>query len=88
MLIFETVNKNQHENSFTTKELKMESIKINGMSCQHCVASVKKALEAVPGLSEIAVDLSGGKATFKNNGANRAEIASAITQIGFEPQDE
>ncbi|MGB3221904.1 MAG: heavy metal-associated domain-containing protein [Desulforhopalus sp.] len=63
----------------------MDRIQIKGMSCQHCVGSVKKALENVPGLSQIAVDLEAGEASFNNENASREEIRSAISKIGFEP---
>lgn len=63
----------------------MDRIQIKGMSCQHCVGSVKKALENVPGLSQISVDLEAGEASFNNENASREEIRSAISKIGFEP---
>lgn len=65
----------------------MDSIKIKGMSCQHCVGSVKKALEELTDLSEVAVDLEGGVATFVNNGVDRDTIREAIDRIGFDPVD-
>jgi copper chaperone len=64
---------------------KMERLKIKGMSCQHCVGSVKKALEDISGLSQVTVDLDAGEATFKNDHVVRDEIKAAITKIGFEP---
>lgn len=63
----------------------METLKIKGMSCQHCVASVKKALEQVAGLSQVNVNLEKGEATFVNSGAERGKIREAISKIGFEP---
>lgn len=63
----------------------MDRIKIKGMSCQHCVGSVKKALENVLGLSQIAVDLEAGEASFANENVSREEIRTAISKIGFEP---
>jgi Cu+-exporting ATPase len=63
----------------------METLKINGMSCNHCTSSVQKTLEAIPGLSEIAVNLEEGKAMFENDGASREDIRTAISKIGFEP---
>jgi copper chaperone len=63
----------------------MESIKIKGMSCQHCVGSVKKALEDISGLSKITVNLNEGEATFENDSVGREEIRAAISKIGFEP---
>ena len=64
----------------------MESLKIKGMSCQHCVGSVKKALEDISGLSRVTVDLEMGEASFENEGVEREEIRAAITKIGFEPE--
>lgn len=63
----------------------MESLKIKGMSCQHCVGSVKKALEAIAGLSQVTVNLDAGEATFENSDVSREEIKAAIKKIGFEP---
>lgn len=63
----------------------MESVKIKGMSCQHCVGSVKKTLEDISGLSQVSVDLDAGEATFDNDGVSREEINTAISKIGFEP---
>lgn len=67
------------------KEQIMDSLNIKGMSCQHCVGAVKKALEKFPGLSQIIVDLEAGKATFTNNGVDRQLLRAAISKIGFEP---
>jgi copper chaperone len=67
------------------KEQIMDSLNIKGMSCQHCVGAVKKALEKFPGLSQIVVDLEAGKATFTNNGVDRQLLRAAISKIGFEP---
>ena len=65
----------------------METMKVSGMSCQHCVASVTEALEKLEGLSEVKVDLSAGEVSFKNNGVERQKIKTAISQIGFDPGD-
>ncbi len=63
----------------------MESIKIKGMSCQHCVGSVKKALDGISGLSQVTVNLDAGEATFENESVAREQIRAAISKIGFEP---
>jgi copper chaperone len=63
----------------------MDTLKIKGMSCQHCVGAVKKALGKFPELSQIAVDLEAGQATFVNNGVDRQQLRAAISKIGFEP---
>jgi copper chaperone len=66
-------------------EERMESIKIKGMSCQHCVGSVKKALENISGLSQVSVNLDKSEATFTNENVSREKIREAISKIGFEP---
>ncbi len=67
------------------KEQSMDTLKIKGMSCKHCVGAVEKALEKIPGLSQIAVNLEAGEVTFANNGVERQQIRAAISKIGFEP---
>ncbi len=62
----------------------MDSIKIKGMSCGHCVDSVTKALENISGLSQISVDLDKCEATFTNKDVPRERIRAAINKIGFE----
>ena len=42
----------------------MTTIKVKGMSCQHCVMAVTKALKEIDGLQEIVVDLEKGEAAF------------------------
>ena len=42
----------------------MRTIKVKGMSCQHCVASVTKALANIEGITDIKINLEKGEATF------------------------
>jgi len=63
----------------------MTTIKVKGMSCQHCVASVTKALSGIEGISDVQVSLEKGEATFKeNNPVPEQTIKDAIAKIGFE----
>jgi len=61
----------------------MATIKIKGMSCQHCVGSTKKALEKIPGISDVVIDLEKGEARYDGD-VSIEEIKKAITAIGFE----
>ena len=61
------------------------TIKVKGMSCQHCVASVTKALSEIEGIADVQVDLEKGEATFsEQNPVAEQSIKDAITKIGFE----
>lgn len=61
----------------------MNTIKIKGMSCQHCVASTTKALQELDGISNVVVDLQNGKAQYEGD-IDIKVIKAAISQIGFE----
>jgi len=62
----------------------MDKIKIQGMSCQHCVMSVTKALTKIPGLKNIRVDLGKGEATFENTQKVALEnIRQVIEEAGY-----
>ena len=56
---------------------------VNDMTCNHCVGTVREALEeALPG-AEIAVDLASHKVTFTGDRANGEE---AIREAGYTPE--
>jgi copper chaperone CopZ len=58
-------------------------IKVDGMSCEHCVNAVDKAVRAVPGVTDAVVDLAGG--SVKVTGAfERQQVVQAIKAAGYE----
>ena len=61
----------------------MATVKINGMSCQHCVASVTKAIEALSGVTQVSVDLAMGEATYDGD-VSEQDVKDAIVKVGFE----
>ena len=44
-------------------------LKVKGMSCQHCVMSVTKALNRLEGIKNVQVDLARGEVQFDNTKA-------------------
>ena len=61
----------------------MATVKIKGMSCQHCVGAVTKALSALPGISNVQVDLAKGEASYEGS-VDMEAVKTAISKIGFE----
>ncbi len=60
-------------------------ITVKGMSCGHCAAAVTKALEELPGVSQVQVDLSSGRVTFESaNPVPREELARVVKAAGYE----
>jgi len=66
----------------------MATIKIKGMSCQHCVMAVTKALGGIEGIEDVRVDLEKGEATFTEaKPVDRNQISERIKKAGFEVVD-
>lgn len=55
---------------------------VTGMSCGHCVGAVEKALKAVPGVDDVQVTLTPGRATVQGHADHDALIA-AIKEEGY-----
>jgi copper chaperone len=58
-------------------------LKITGMTCGHCVAHTRKALEAVSGVSEAEVSLEPGEAVVRGS-ARAEELIAAVREAGYE----
>ncbi|MBW1877606.1 MAG: heavy-metal-associated domain-containing protein [Deltaproteobacteria bacterium] len=62
----------------------MKTFNVDGMSCMHCVMSVTKALEAVPGVDQVVeVDLERGVAVVDGE-PDDAAVIEAIAEEGYE----
>lgn len=60
-------------------------LKIEGMSCGHCVAAVREALEGVSGVQSAQVDLEAGQATVDHDdAASTAAMVSAVEEEGYD----
>ena len=65
----------------------MTTVKIKGMRCGHCVASVTKALGAIDGIENVQVNLEKGEAAFdETKPVAHDKIKAAIDGIGFEAE--
>lgn len=60
----------------------VKTLKIDGMSCGHCVAAVTRALESMPGVTVKTVEI--GTATIEAaDSVTPAQLAAAIDDAGF-----
>ena len=64
-----------------------EIIKVEGMSCMHCQLRVKKAVEAVEGVTKADVNLQTKQVVidYEEGKANLEKVKAAITEAGYEP---
>ena len=69
--------------------MEKKTIKINGMSCEHCAAAVTKALSDLAGIKKVKVDLKAKTASFdyESGKTGMDKIKSAINDAGFELVD-
>ena len=67
------------------KETVTHTLTVEGMMCQHCVAHVKKALEAQKGVSMVLVDLDTKTATVDAlSSVSVASLIAAVKDAGYE----
>ena len=64
-------------------DLQKETLKIEGMSCGHCVASVTQALEKTTGVVVDAVEIGQAKIRYGKE-LQRSVIVEAIEDLGFD----
>lgn len=63
----------------------MLTLKVSGMTCGHCVSAVTKAVNAVPAVDDVAVDLKRGEVTVRGT-PDECAIREAIAEEGYEVQ--
>lgn len=68
--------------------MKTRTLKIQGMSCSHCIAALKKELEKIRGLTVDSVEI--GKAVVSNSSGEMDEKAlrEAVEEAGFTLKEE
>jgi copper ion binding protein len=61
-----------------------KTLTVEGMSCAHCVAHVKEALESVPGVAKAEVDLKKKRAVVEGPSLDDAAMKAAVADAGYE----
>jgi len=63
-------------------------LRVRGMTCQHCVQAVERALRAVSGVREVSVSLEQGTATVKAEAdVGHDALARAVSEAGYTVED-
>lgn len=61
------------------------TLKVTGMTCNHCVMAVKKALSAIPEVSQVEVSLEKGEAVVSGD-VPREVLVAAVKEEGYEAE--
>ena len=64
-------------------EQQVIELAVEGMSCNHCAASVKNTMEAIPGVEGVDVDLEKARVTIRGNDLDASMLAREIDALGF-----
>jgi copper chaperone len=61
----------------------MLDLKVDGMTCDHCVRAVTRAVQSVPGAGDVAVDLDAGRLSVQGT-PDPAAVRAAIRDEGYD----
>lgn len=69
---------------YTMEEMMAEAnLEIGGMSCEHCVMRVRKAVDRLAGVSQTDVSVGAAKITYDETRVKKEELADAIEKAGY-----
>jgi copper chaperone CopZ len=60
-----------------------ESYSVVGMTCDHCARSVTAEVGALPGVTEVHVDLASGQVTVTSEGLDTNHVRGAVEEAGY-----
>lgn len=56
---------------------------VTGMTCEHCVNSVRTEVSGVAGVQAVAVDLASGRVTVSGDGFSDEQVRAAVDEAGY-----
>ena len=63
----------------------MQVFNVQGMSCQHCVAAITRAVQALDSAAQVQVDLPGGRVSIESV-RPEAELLRVLADEGYAAQ--
>ena len=70
--------------STTTHTAETRDYTVQGMTCSHCVLSVREEVSEVPGVRAVDVDLAPGNKTVTGPGIDDDAVRAAVAEAGYE----
>ncbi|MCY2925302.1 MAG: permease [Planctomycetota bacterium] len=65
-------------------DMEIMKLRVAGMTCQHCAATVRKALTGVAGVASASIDVSAGTADVAGAGLDAQALCQAVAQAGYQ----
>lgn len=61
------------------------TVTVTGMTCGHCVSSVKEEISELPGVTDVRVDLESGRVEIDSTAPlSDEQIRAAVAEAGYE----
>jgi hypothetical protein len=76
------------EKSKNTITMNAKTLKVEGMTCSHCEASVTNNLSKISGVEEVFADKNTSEVKIKGSNINLAEVEKVVTAIGYQYKGE
>jgi copper chaperone len=57
---------------------------VSGMTCEHCVISVREEVAEVAGVTAVDVDLASGRLTVAGDNVRDEAVRAAVAEAGYE----
>jgi copper chaperone len=57
---------------------------VQGMTCSHCVVSVREEVSEVAGVTAVAIDLDTGRLTISGENVDDEAVRAAVVEAGYE----
>jgi copper chaperone len=64
-------------------ELSVKTYTVQGMTCGHCVSSVKEEVGEIAGVTHVDVDLATGRLDVSGNGVTDDAVRLAVEEAGY-----
>ena len=61
-----------------------ETYSVVGMTCDHCARSVSAEVGAIPGVTDVHVDLPSGQVTVTAEGLDTSQVRGAVEEAGYQ----
>ena len=68
----------------TPQQTTDRSYTVTGMTCGHCVMSVREEVSEVPGVTSVQVDLASGRMTVSGDDVSDEAVKAAVADAGYE----
>ncbi len=63
---------------------KFQTIKVEGMTCSHCEASINRNLSKLEGIDEVVADKNTSQVKIRGSKIDYAEIEQIVTDLGYQ----